>query len=193
MLSLALTDALLCLVAAWLASRPQFSIGYRTAFGLLALPALLGFLRFSGLYPMEGWHQLFSALGASAALPLLAVCVLAPDSAVAQRRQFTLIFLGAAMLLGLLISGLGKLRLYDQAAGLVSMALMLWALFKAKDGRRALGPAFMVSGSLLFVTKMSVPPWLVPGDLLHLGMVAGLLLVAPWAASRDLGRGLPPV
>ena len=67
MLSLALTDALLCGVAAWLASRPQFSIGYRMAFGLLALPALLGFLRFSGLYPMEGWHQLFSALGASAA------------------------------------------------------------------------------------------------------------------------------
>ncbi|MDH4377996.1 MAG: hypothetical protein QE494_17010 [Ramlibacter sp.] len=179
MLSLALTDALLCGVAAWLASRPQFSIGYRMAFGLLALPALLGFLRFSGLYPMEGWHQLFSMLGACAALPLLAVCVLTPESAVARRRQFTLIFLGAAMLLGLLISGLGKLRLYDQAAGLVSMALMLWALFKAKDGRRALGPAFMVAGSLLFVTKMSVPPWLVPGDLLHLGMAAGLLLLAP--------------
>lgn len=186
MLSLALTDALLCGVAAWLASRPQFSIGYRMAFGLLALPALLGFLRFSGLYPMEGWHQLFSALGASAALPLLAVCVLAPDSAVARRRQFTLIFLGAAMLLGLLISGLGKLRLYDQAAGLVSMALMLWALFKAKDRRRALGPALMVSGSLLFVTKMSVPPWLVPGDLLHLGMAAGLLLLAPTGQAAAL-------
>ena len=192
MLSLALTDGLLCAVAGWLASRPQFSVGYRMAFGLLALPALLGFLRFSGLYPMEGWHQLFSMLGACAALPLLAVCVLTPESAVARRRQFTLIFLGAAMLLGLLISGLGKLRLYDQAAGLVSMALMLWALFKAKDGRRALGPAFMVAGSLLFVTKMSVLPWLVPGDLLHLGMAAGLLLVAPWVASRDLGRGLPP-
>lgn len=182
MLSLALTDGLLCVVAAWLASRPQFSIGYRMAFGLLALPALLGFLRFSGLYPLEGWHQLFSALGASAALPLLAVCVLAPDSAVAQRRQFTLIFLGAAMLLGLLISGLAKLRIYDQAAGLVSMALMLWALFKAKDGRRALGPAFMVAGSLLFVTKMAVPPWLAPGDLLHLGMAAGLVLLAPHRA-----------
>jgi len=42
------------------------------------------------------------------------------------------------------------------------------------------------------VTKMSVPPWFVPGDLLHLGMAAGLVLVAPWVASRDLGRGLPP-
>lgn len=192
MLSLALTDGLLCLVAAWLASRPQFGIGYRMAFGLLALPALLGFLRFSGLYPMEGWHQLFSALGASAALPLLAVCVLAPDSAVAQRRQFTLIFLGAAMLLGLLISGLGKLRIYDQAAGLVSMALMLWALFKAKDGRRALGLAFMVSGSLFFVAKVTLAPWLLPGDWLHLGMAAGLLLVAPSAQDAPIKECLVP-
>jgi hypothetical protein len=166
-------------VAAWLASRPQFSIGYRMAFGLLALPALLGFLRFSGLYPMEGWHQLFSALGASAALPLLAVCVLAPDSAVARRRQFTLIFLGAAMLLGLLISGLGKLRIYDQALGLMSMLVILVSMLKNNQHTRALGAALMLAGSVLFVLKVSLPPWLMPGDWLHLGMALGLFLVSP--------------
>jgi hypothetical protein len=181
MLSLALTDGLLCLVAAWLASRSHLGIGYRLAVGWLALPALLGVLRFSGLYPLESWHILATLLGGSAALPLLAVCVLMPDSAVARRRQFTLIFLGGTMLLGLLIAGLGKLRLYDQALGLASMILMLWALLKAGDKRRAAGPALMLVGSLAFVAKVAAPPWLLPGDWLHLGMAAGLLLVVPRA------------
>lgn len=178
MSSLALTDAVLFLVAAWLATRSRLAIGYRLAFAGLAVPALLGFLRFSGLYPLEGWHLLFTLMSASAALPLLAVCVLAPGSVVAHKRQFALIFLLAAMLAGLLISGLGRLRVYDQALGFLSMVAMLVALVRMKDLRRAAGPALMIVGSLLFLAKVAVPPWLAPGDWLHLGMAAGLLLLA---------------
>lgn len=186
MSSLALTDAALFLVAAWLASRRAFDIGYRLAFAGLAVPALLGFLRFSGLYPLEGWHLLFTLMSASAALPLLAVCLMVPTSVVAQKRQFALIFLLAAMLAGLLISGLGRLRVYDQALGFLSMVAMLVALIRMKDLPRAAGPALMIVGSLLFLAKVSVPPWLAPGDWLHLGMAAGLLMVAPMAKSQEI-------
>lgn len=179
MSSLALTDAALFLVAVWLASRSALAVGYRLAFVGLALPALLGFLRFSGLYPLEGWHQLFTLMSASAALPLLAVCVLAPASVVAQKRQFALIFLLGDMLVGLLISGLGRLRVYDQAIGFLSMVIMLVVLVRMKDLRRAVGPALMIAGSLLFLAKVAFPPWLAPGDWLHLGMAAGLLLLVP--------------
>ena len=177
MTSLALTDALLCVCAVWLASQADLKVGVRLACGLLAIPALLGALRFSGLYPLERWHQLFSILSASAALPLLALCVRWPASVVAQQKRFALIFLGGAMLLGLLISGLGKLRLYDHALALLSMAVMLWVL--ARQGARvaAAGAACMLLGSLLFVAKVSVAGWLLPGDLLHLGMAAGLVLM----------------
>ena len=99
--SLALTDALLCLIAAWLASKNTLAVGYRMALTMLAVPALLGFLRFSGIYPLETWHPLFTLLSASAAMPLLAICVLAPQSVVATRKQFAIIFLGVTMLLGL--------------------------------------------------------------------------------------------
>ncbi len=177
--SLALTDALLCLVAVWLASRSALSVGYRMAFTLMAIPALLGFLRFSGIYPLETWHPLFTLMSASAALPMLAICVLSPESMVATRRQFAIIFLGGAMLLGLLIAGLGKLRIYDQALALFSMLAILISLLKRGEHMRAIGAILMLAGSMMFVLKVSVPPWLLPGDFLHLAMALGLFLVAP--------------
>lgn len=183
--SLALTDALLCLIAVWLASRSALAVGYRMAFSLLAIPALLGFLRFSGIYPLETWHPLFTLMSASAALPLLAICVLAPQSMVATRRQFAIIFLGIAMLLGLLIAGLGKFRIYDQALGLGSMLVILVTLLKSGQHARALGATLMLVGSVLFVLKISIPPWLLPGDWLHLGMAMGLLLIAPTTLAQS--------
>lgn len=179
MSSLALTDGLLCLVALWLASQTAPAVGIRLACGLLALPALLGFLRFSDLYPMPQWHLLFTILGGSAALPLLAVCMRWPASSVARQRHFALLFLGVAVLLGLLIAGLGKLRIYDQAVGLLSLLAMLWVF--ARQGQRVAcaGVVVMLAGSALFVLRVSVPPWLLPGDWLHLGMAAGLLLIIP--------------
>lgn len=183
--SLALTDALLCLIAVWLASRSALAVGYRMAFSLLAIPALLGFLRFSGIYPLETWHPLFTLMSASAALPLLAICVLAPQSMVATRRQFAIIFLGIAMLLGLLIAGLGKFRIYDQALGLGSILVILVTLLKSGQHARALGATLMLVGSVLFVLKISIPPWLLPGDWLHLGMAMGLLLIAPTALAQS--------
>jgi hypothetical protein len=184
--SLAITDAALCLVSIWLASQSTLSVGYRMAFTLLALPALLGFLRFSGIYPLETWHPLFTLLSASAALPLLAICVVLPNSVVASRKQFAMIFLGIAMLLGLLISGLGKIRIYDQTLGLLSMLVMLVGLVKQSDFKRSLGAVLMLTGSVLFVLKVGIPQWVLPGDWLHIGMALGLILIAPKTKLAEL-------
>lgn len=179
MSSLAITDALLFLCAAYLAFQRGLPIGYRLAFGVLGIAALLGALKFSGLYPLDTWHRLFGILGGSAALPLLAVCVKWPQSAVATQRQFALIFLGAAALMGFAIAGLGKLRVYDQVLGALSMLAMLWLLIQLGNLRRIVGIALMIAGSALFVAKLKVAPWLQPGDFLHLGMALSLLLLAP--------------
>ena len=179
MSSLAITDAILFGCAAYLAFQRQIPIAYRLGFGLLALAALLGAMKFSGLYPLETWHRLFTILGGSAALPLLAICVIWPQSAVVNDRQFALIFLGAAAILGLAIAGLGKLRLYDQVLGAFSMLWILWLLIKQGEKRRIMGLSFMLLGSALFLAKVQFSPWLVPGDFLHLGMAIGILLFAP--------------
>jgi hypothetical protein len=174
-----MTDALLFCCAAYLASQRSSPVGYRLAFGVLAVAALLGVLKFSGLYPLDSWHRLFAIFGGSAALPLLAVCVAWPQSAAANDRQFALILLGGAALLGLAVAGLGRLRIYDQALGAISMFWMLWLMVKQGDRRRIVGLACMLGGSVLFLAKANFSPWLSPGDFLHLGMAMGLLLLAP--------------
>lgn len=184
MASLAVTDGILFLCAAYLALQRSSPIGYRLAFGVLGISALLGFLKFSGLYPLDSWHRLFAILSGSAALPLLAACVKWPRSAVANQRQFALIFLGGAALLGVVISGVGKVRVYDQALGALSMLVMLGLLIKLGDGRRISGMVCMLAGALMFLAKVKIAPWLQPGDLLHLGMAIGLILFAP-APPRD--------
>jgi hypothetical protein len=187
--SLALSDAALCVVATWLATRSHYAVGYRMAFTFLAIPAFLGFLRFSEIYPLETWHPLFTLFSASAALPLLAISVVRPDTMVVQKKQFAIIFLGITMLLGLLISGLGKLRVYDQALALFSMLVMLVSLVKKGEINRALGAGLMLTGSVLFVLKLSIPPWLVPGDWLHIGMALGLILILPRLKLDDQNSG----
>lgn len=179
MSSLAVTDGILFLCAAWLVARASLPIGYRLAFGVLGIAALLGFLRFSGIYPIETWHRLLTILSGSAALPLLAVCVKWPQSVVTTERQYTLIFLGAAGLLGLAIAGLAKLRIYDQVLGTLSMLAMLGLLVQLRDGRRILGVLSMIVGSALFVAKVNIAPWLQPGDFLHIGMALGIVMLSP--------------
>ena len=68
--SLAYTDGVLALISLWLLTRSSLPLGLRIAAGTLGLAAVLGVLRFSGLYPIPQWHQFVSMLGACAAFPL---------------------------------------------------------------------------------------------------------------------------
>jgi hypothetical protein len=147
--------------------------------GLVYLPVLTS--------PEKYLLKILAKIRRQWACPAFVRCVLAPQSVMATRKQFAIIFLGVAMLLGLLISGLGKLRIYDEALGLMGMLVILVAMIKRSENTRALGAALMLAGSVLFVLKVSVPPWLIPGDWLHLGMAFGLILVTPeMLVMRDL-------
>ena len=82
MSSMAFTDGFLALVSLWLASRAQAPVALRLACALFAAAALLGVLRFSGIYPLPTWHQFAYMLGAMAAFPLLDVAIVWPDALV---------------------------------------------------------------------------------------------------------------
>jgi len=173
--SLAYSDGFLCLVTLWLATRASSPIALRLACTLFAAAALLGVLRFSGIYPMVGWHQFVSMLGAMAALPLVAVSVVWPNSLVARHTRFAWIFMGVMAVLGVIIVGAGQKRVVADALAVLSVVAMLVTLARAGLWRGALSAALLLAGLLLFAAKVSVGDMLVPGDLLHIGMALGLL------------------
>jgi len=173
--SLAYTDGLLALVCLWLLSRVSLPLGVRIAAGTLGIAAVLGVLRFSGLYPIPQWHQFVSMLGACAAFPLLAVAVLWPDAAVARQLKFASIFFIILAALGVLAVGVAQKRVVVDALTVISVVAMLFSLARGGRWPTALTTALMLAGLLLFAVKAAVVPTLVPGDLLHIGMAIGLL------------------
>jgi len=173
--SMAYSDGFLCLVSLWLASRSQSPIALRLVGTLLAAAAVLGVLRFSGVYPLIGWHQFASMLGAMAALPLLAVSVMWPGSLVARNTRFAWIFMGVMAVLGVVIVGAGQKRVVADALAVLSVVAMVVTLARAGIWRGALAAGLLLAGLLLFAAKVSVGDMLVPGDLLHIGMALGLL------------------
>jgi hypothetical protein len=173
--SLAYTDGLLALVCLWLLSRDGVPLGVRIATATLGIAAVLGVLRFSGLYPIPQWHQFVSMLGACAAFPLLAVSVLWPNAAVARQLKFAAIFFIGMAALGLLAVGVAQKRVVVDVLTVISVVAMLFSLARGGRWPTALTTALMLAGLLLFAAKAAVVPALVPGDLLHIGIAIGLL------------------
>ena len=131
--SLAYTDGILALICLWLLTRASLPIGVRIAAGTLGLAAVLGVLRFSGLYPIPQWHQFVSMLGACAAFPLLAVAVLWPDAAATRQLKFASIFFIGMAVLGVLAVGVAQKRVLVDALTVISVVAMLISL--ARGGR----------------------------------------------------------
>lgn len=183
--SLAYTDGLLALVSLWLLSRASLPLGVRIAAGTLGAAAVLGFLRFSGLYPIPQWHQFVSMLGACAAFPLLAVAVLWPDAAVARQLKFAAIFFIIMAVIGVLAVGVAQKRVVVDALTVISVVAMVISLARGGRWPTAISTALMLAGLLLFAAKADIVPALVPGDLLHIGMAIGLLGLGVSSLWRD--------
>ena len=183
--SLAYTDGLLALICLWLLTRASLPLGVRIAAGTLGLAAVLGVLRFSGLYPIPQWHQFVSMLGACAAFPLLAVAVLWPDAAATRQLKFASIFFIGMAVFGVLAAGVAQKRVVVDALTVISVVAMVISLARGGRWPAALTTALMLAGLLLFASKATVVPGLVPGDLLHIGMAIGLLGLGVSGIWRD--------
>ncbi len=175
MSSMAFTDGFLALVSLWLASRAQAPVALRLACALFAAAALLGVLRFSGIYPLPTWHQFASMLGAMAAFPLLAVAIVWPDALVTRSTRFAWIFMCFMAVLGVLIVGAGQKRVVADGLAVLSVIAIVVTLARAGLWRGALAGTLMLAGLVLFAAKVAIPGMLVPGDFLHIGMALGLL------------------
>ena len=176
--SLAITDGLLLVVTVYLALQRHLPIAFRLACGVFGVAALLGVLRFSGIYPLPSWHQCASMLGAASAFPLLAVVVLWPDSLAARNTRFAWIVLCITAVIGVIIVGAGQKRIYSDALALLSLLAVCITLVRTRQWLGAVGGVLILTALVLFALKIAAGTLLVPGDLLHIGMALGLLLLS---------------
>jgi hypothetical protein len=183
--SLAISDALLAATAFWVALRMAQALpGMRLGCLLIGAAALAGSLRFSGLYPLPPLHEFLSMLGAVSALPLLAIAVAWPTSAVSATRRFTWVFFAGSAALGVLVVSVGGLRVGADICAVLSVLTLLAASLRRKEWLGVGTAVCLALAFAAFLARLQIPGLLQPGDLLHVGMAAALLLLGRLASNR---------
>ncbi len=169
---------MLCAAALWVASRPALPVLLRAAAMCFAAAAFFGVLRFTGLHTHPFPHQLLTMLVGTAAFPALAVAMVDPAPRLTRSPAATLALLCVLGVLGVLIvRGLGWRPYMDLCAAL-SVVAMFWAIRRRGDVIGGAGALAMSVGMMCFVAKFPASGPLAPGDMLHLGSAAGLVLSA---------------
>lgn len=171
--------AIVCLALAFDASKARPA--WRLSQLLLAAAAILGALRFSELLPMPSHHQFFSMLGAGVGLPLLAMAVIQPDSAVATQRRFTWIYAIVAATACIFLVMVAQIKAWTAVCALLSALCILVLAVKNQKKLTALGGLLLLMTLTAFALKLNVPP-LLPGDVLHIGMRLSLLVL--WMGAK---------
>lgn len=180
---LALFDGLLALVALQIAYKAKDLASLRLGCSLIGAAAVLGALKFSGLLPLPGLHQSLSMLGAGAGIPLLAVTVIWPQGLITTQRRFSWIFGVILAVVCVLLAIIAGLKIVPSLLALVGVIAMLGIGFVRRQWLVVGASVCMLVAQLLYVTKFSV--WqFQPGDFLHVGIAAGLLLLSRWALSE---------
>ena len=183
-------DGLLAAVAFWVALRPARGMpALQLGCVLLGCAATLGTLRFSGLLPMPQLHQYFSMLGAGVGLPLLAIAVVDPRSAIAGQRRYTWIFAVTAAVVCTLVVMILQFKAWVAVSGFVGVLAVLVAAVVRKQRLPMLAGVCMVAALALFAAKVQAAG-LLPGDFLHIGLALGLLMLGLWAQSGSGARPL---
>jgi len=177
----ALFDGLLAATAFYIAWGPaRFAPALRLGCLLLGSAAVLGTLRFSGLLALPQLHQYFSMLGAGVGLPMLAIALTQPGSAVASQRRFAWIFAVIAAVVCTLVVMVVQWKLWTSVCAILAALSILGYGTLRKRLLTAAAGLLMLLTLLAFALKFQVGA-LLPGDILHIGLAATLALIGRWA------------
>lgn len=123
-------------------------------------------------------------LGAVSALPLLAIAVAWPTSAVSATRRFAWVFFASSAASGVLVVTVGGLRVAADICAVLSVLTILIASLRREEWLAVGAAACLALAFAAFLARLQIPDVLQPGDVLHVGMVAALLLLGRWATDR---------
>lgn len=178
----AVLDGILAATAFWLAfSFGREFAGVRLGCILLGSAALLGALRLSGAPINPELHRFSAHLGAGVGLPLIAVTVLWPACLVAAKRRYAWVFAVIAAVLCVMFGIVAKTTLWSSGACILAAVTILWVGFVRKEYIIVAAGLSFVGALVVFTIKPQIVD-LRPGDLLHIGLALGLILIARWLA-----------
>lgn len=139
------------------------------------MAALVGALRFSGIFVDEPSHKLVSMVTGVAAFPALMISLGLPHWRSIQRWATSLVMLFVLAAIGVLIVTMTGSRLYLDACALVSTFGIAYACWTQRFIPGVFSAALMLFGLGCFATKISPVRVLQPADLLHLALALGWL------------------
>jgi len=148
---------------------------FRAAAALFSLAALLGVLRFSGLYPEEALHKFASMIVGVAAFPSMAISLMYPRWRVIGKWSSSLVMLLTLAIIGTLDVTTSESRIYLDVCALLSVAGVAYASLRTRCWRRVLSAAIKLVGLMCFALKIPLGALLQPADVLHLALAAGWL------------------
>lgn len=175
--SLVFTEAVLLTVSvaiAWSSSKNSKALSMACV--LIAVAALLGLLRYSGILVLPDLHQLFAALSSCVALPLLAVVVIWPQSSVSQSGRYMTIFSFVAAFLAVILVTINEVELWrNVTAGLSALLILAFGTLR-KEWINALAGLFLLIALIMISKKISILE-LLPVDSMHLLLASSLVLL----------------
>jgi len=189
MISLAITDGLLCLIGAAAVVTNRLPLAFRMGSALLAVTAGLGVLRFSDLLPLPTLHSFFATFSASSAFLLMAVSTVWTSSAGAIRAKYASILLIVSGAIGFVMVDLFELTRFGQVVAVLCVLQIIVYSARHRLLSALVGAIALELGFILFAIGQRVSNLLQPGDFLHLLTAAGLALLvwhhrrSPYASS----------
>jgi hypothetical protein len=165
----------LFVVTAYVALNSTQSPLFRVAAGLFSAAALLGVLRFSGVYAEEAPHRLISMIAGVAAFPAMAISVWFTQWRVIREWRASVFMISVLAILGALIVMSTGSRLYLDACAVLSVSGIAYACWSQSFRLGVISAVIMLVGLLCFAAKISPVTALQPADILHLALAAGWL------------------
>jgi hypothetical protein len=179
--------ALVCLALAW----RQWSVARGVSIALLsiALAALWGVLRYSGVMFAVGPHYFFSLLAGAAGLPLLAAALYWPRGLLARHGRAIALWLIFAGAVGILASLSSLTVWWGQAAPALAL-LVLGALAIRQRSVRLGGAVMLLLLAFLALVLPNLPATVSRVQVLHYLMSLGLLLLV-WPQTHTYRAPVP--
>lgn len=166
--------ALACIVIA--ARSAKTRPGIALACATVAVAALVGVARFSGMGEAIGAHRFLSQIGSTAALPLLAVAIAWPGSKVAKNWRDASLALLVGSAIGIAIVTGAGIALWGQVVPAASALVILCGTIRGRAPRPVAGAIVLVITFAAVAVKLEAAG-LEPLEILHYGMTGALLLI----------------